>query len=198
MSKSLLLRTDTPDWADGFILCSIPLDRPTLEFLQERVRKFIAAQVVYPELYETYEFCYRAQYYETGRADIYDDDPETSTENKKRLARLDPYDFSDEGEDDAAEAELTESEDTKLLEELIEGNHDFLVVDTERLPSGRGNCRTECNQLKMSRVLGKGPVMIDWFCYIKHTDHPLLSGSFTADDVEKWLQELTEEEKGAL
>ena len=72
--RSILLAVSSSfsDALDGTVLASIPFDRETIEWLKVRAGCFRKARGEYPDLYETYEFNYRVQWYDTSAGKEYD------------------------------------------------------------------------------------------------------------------------------
>jgi hypothetical protein len=62
----LAVSSSCSDALDGFVFASLPYDRETIESLDQRARCFLKAREAYPDLYETYEFDSRLQWYDTG------------------------------------------------------------------------------------------------------------------------------------
>jgi hypothetical protein len=162
-----------PDALDGSAFASLTFDRRTVERLDQRARCFLKAREAYPDLYETYEFDSRLQWYDTGAENEYDDQAD-----RDKLARLtdDVTPF-----DDSRRAELDKLDAWEIP---------WLIVPTEELPDS-GNLRTECEQLVMSlRGATRDTVELRWVCYIKHTEVELRTFDINSEDLDRWLAEL--------
>jgi hypothetical protein len=109
------------------VFASLPFDRETIESLDQRAQCFLKAREAYPDLYETYEFDSRLQWYDTGANKEYADQADWD-----KLARLtddlEPF-------DDDRRAELDKLDAWEIP---------WLLIPTEELP-GSGNLRTECD-----------------------------------------------------
>ena len=158
------------DALDGSVFASLPFDRETIEWLDQRARCFLKAREAYPGLYETYEFDSRLQWYDTSADKEYDDQAD-----RDKIAW-----FTDDLDDDRR-AEL---------EKLDSYEIPWLLIPTEELP-GAGNLRTECDQLVMSlRGDTYDTVELRWVCYWKHTDVELRTFDISSEDIDRWLAEL--------
>ncbi len=182
--RSILLgvSSNCSDAIDGRVFVSIPFDRQTLGHLPGRASCYRKAREVYPDLYDTYEFHYLPQWYETGKSEEYD-----NQSDRDKLARL-SYD-AEPGEGSPCDGSLCEGLDRLEAQEV-----NALVVPAETLPS-TGNMRTECDQLVMSRR-GDASDIVDlrWICYVKHTDVELRTTEINSEDIDHWLTELEQEE----
>jgi hypothetical protein len=161
------------DALDGSVFASLPFDRETIEWLFLRAECFLKAREAYPDLYETYEFDGRLQWYDTGANKEYADQAD-----RNKLARLidDAPPF-----DDDRRAELNKLDAWELA---------WLLIPMEELP-GAGNLRTECDQLVMSlRGDTHDTVELRWICYMKHTDVELRTFGISSEDIDRWLAEL--------
>jgi hypothetical protein len=168
------------DALDGSVFASLPFDRETIEWLDQRARCYLKAREAYPDLYETYEFDSRLQWYDTGADKEYDDQVD-----RAKIARL-----TDDVEpfDDDPRAELD-----KLGRFAIP----WLLIPTAELP-GAGNLRTECDQLVMSlRGDTYDTVELRWVCYMKHTDVELRTFDISSEDIDRWLTELEQGDQHA-
>jgi hypothetical protein len=183
--RSILLgvTSDCDDALSGRVFASIPFDRVELERLKERCQCFGKAKLAYPELYETYEFDCQPEWFETGTSHPYDDQ---SDQHKLQRLSYDAEISDGESCDESFCAEL----DRLDLQEI-----NSLVIPTVELPS-TGNLRTECVQLVMS-LYSDGSDIVDlrWFCYLKHTDVELRTTEINSDDIDRWLAEVTQEER---
>jgi hypothetical protein len=65
------------------VFASLPFDRETIEWLSQRTQCFLKAREAYQDVYETYEFDGRLQWYDTGANKEYDDQAD-----RDKLARL--------------------------------------------------------------------------------------------------------------
>ena len=158
------------DALDGSVFASLPFDRDTIEWLSLRAQCFLKARETYPNLYETYEFDSRLQWYDTSAEKEFDDQAD-----RDKLARL-----TDDLDDDRR-AELEKLDSYELP---------WLLIPTEELP-GSGNLRTECDQLVMSlRGDTYDTVELRWICYVKHTDVELRTFDISSEDIDRWLAEL--------
>ncbi len=177
--RSILLAVSSSfsDALDGTVLASIPFDRTTIEWLDQRARCFLNAREAYPDLYETYEFDSRLQWYDTSAGNEYD--------NQADRDKLERLVYDDEPFDDDRRAQLDKLESYEIP---------WIVIPSEELPAS-GNLRTECDQLVMSM---RGPtsdiIELRWVCYMKHTDVELRTFDISSEDVDRWLDEL---EQGA-
>jgi hypothetical protein len=161
------------DVLDGSVFASIPFDRETIECLRQRVQCFLKAKEVNPELYETYEFHYLPEWYDTGAVDKYEGQPD-----RDKLERL-------VNDSDACDEELRAQ-----LDRLEACEIPWLVLPTEELPAS-GNLRTECDQLAMSlRGDTYDTVELRWVCYLKHTDVELRTFDTSSEDIDRWLDEI--------
>jgi hypothetical protein len=181
-SRSILLAVSSScsDALDGSVFASLPLDQETIQWLRQRSRCFLKAREVYPDLYETYEFDGRLEWYDTGAGKEYDDQVD-----RDKLSRL----VEDtEPCDDTRRAEL---------DKLNAYEIPWIVIPAEELP-GTGNLRTECDQLVMSlRGNSLDTVELRWMCYLKHTDVELRTFDISSEDVDRWLAELEQGERDA-
>ena len=133
-ARSILLAVSSScsDALDGSVFASLPLDRNTIQWLAQHARCFLKAREAYPEIYETYEFDCRLQWYDTGADKEYDDQAD-----RDKLTRL----IDDVApSDDARRAELDKLDAWEIP---------WILIPTEELP-GSGNLRTEGEQLVMS------------------------------------------------
>jgi len=174
-ARSILLGVSSScsDALDGSVFASLPFDRETIEWLDQRARCFLKAREAYPDLSETYEFDCRLQWYDTGVPEKYDNQAD-----RDKLARLidDTPPF-----DDDRRAELDKLDAWEIP---------WLLIPTEELP-GSGNLRTECDQLVMSlRGATYDTVELRRICYIKHTDVELRTFDISSEDIDRWLGEL--------
>ena len=175
-ARSILLAVSSScsDALDGSVFASLPFDRETIEWLDQRARCFIKAREAYPCLYETYEFDSRLQWYDTSADKEYADQAD-----RDRLARL--TDDVEPFVDDDRQAELDKLDSWKIP---------WLLMPAEELP-GSGNLRTECDQLVMSlRGDTYDTVELRWICYMKHTDVELRTFDISSEDIDRWLAEL--------
>ena len=173
-NPSILLAVSSSfsDALDGTVLAAIPFDRETIEWLKVRGVCFRRARGEYPDLYETYEFNYRVQWYDTSAGKEYD-----NPADRDKLERL-VYD--DEPFDHDHRAQLDKLEACEIPR---------LLIPTEELPSS-GNLRTECDQLVMSlRGESLNTVELRWVCYMKHTDVELRTFDISSEDIDRWLAE---------
>ena len=155
------------------MFASLPLDRETIQWLDQRARCFLKAREAYPDLYETYEFDSRLQWYDTAAEKEYDDQAD-----RDKLARL-TDDVAPFDDDRRAE-----------LDKLDAWEIPWVLIPTEELP-GSGNLRTECEQLVMSlRGDSLDTVELRWVCYMKHTDVELRTFDISSEDIDRWLAEL--------
>jgi hypothetical protein len=176
----LAVSSSCSDALDGSVFASLPLDRETIEWLSLRAQCFLKAREAYPDLYETYEFDSRLQWYDTSAEKDFDDQAD-----REKLARLtddlEPF-------DDDRRAEL---------DKLNRWEIPRLLMPTEELP-GSGNLRTECEQLVMSlRGATDDTVELRWICYLKHTDVELRTFDISSEDIYRWLAELEQEDQHA-
>jgi len=174
-ARSILLAVSSScsDALDGSVFASLPFDRETIEWLSLRAQCFLQAREAYPDLYETYEFDSRLQWYDSSAEKEFDDQAD-----RDELARLtddlEPF-------DDDRRAELDKLESWEIP---------WLLIPTEELP-GPGNLRTECDQLVMSlRGDPYDTVELRWICYMKHTDVELQTFDISSEDIDRWLAEL--------
>ena len=181
-SRSILLAVSSScsDALDGSVFASLPFDRETIEWLDRRARCFIKAREAYADVYETYEFDSRLQWYDTSAEKEFDDQAD-----RDKLGRLtddlEPFD-----DDRRAELDKLDSYETP-----------WLLIPTEELP-GSGNLRTECDQLVMSlRGDTYDTVELRWICYMKHTDVELRTFDISSEDIDRWLAELEQGEHHA-
>ena len=174
-ARSILLAVSSScsDALDGSVFASIPFDRETIECLRQRTQCFLKAKAVYAELYETYEFHYLPEWYDTGAEEKYEDQAD-----RDKLERL-VYDC------DAGDEELRAQ-----LDRLEACEIPWLVLPTEELPAS-GNLRIECDQLVMSpRGDTYDTVELRWVCYLKHTDVELRTFDVNSEDIDRWLDEV--------
>src|SRR6516165_5875619 len=84
-ARSILLAVSSScsDALDGSVFASLPFDRETIEWLSLRAQCFLKAKEAYPDLYETYEFDSRLQWYDTSTEKEYADQAD-----RDKLARL--------------------------------------------------------------------------------------------------------------
>ena len=174
-ARSILLAVSSScsDALDGSVFASLPFDRETIEWLSQRAQCFLKAREAYPDLYETYEFDSRLQWYDTSAEKEYADQAD-----RDKLARLtddlEPF-------DDDRRAELDKLDAWEIP---------WLLIPAEELP-GPGNLRTECDQLVMSlRGDTYDTVELRWICYMKHTDVELRTFDISSEDIDRWLAEL--------
>jgi hypothetical protein len=175
-ARSILLAVSSScsDALDGSVFASLPFDRETIEWLDQRARCFIKAREAYPCLYETYEFDSRLQWYDTSADKEYADQAD-----RDKLARLTDDVEPFVGDDRQAE-----------LGKLDASEIPWLLMPAEELP-GSGNLRTECDQLVMSlRGDTYDTVELRWICYMKHTDVELRTFDISSEDIDRWLAEL--------
>jgi hypothetical protein len=175
-ARSILLAVSSScsDALDGSVFASLPFDRETIEWLDQRARCFIKAREAYPCLYETYEFDSRLQWYDTSADKEYADQAD-----RDKLARL--TDDVEPFVDDDRQAELGKLDASEMP---------WLRVPAEELP-GSGNLRTECDQLVMSlRGDTHDTVELKWFCFMKHTDVELRTFDISSEHIDRWLAEL--------
>ena len=175
-ARSILLAVSSScsDALDGSVFASLPFDRETIEWLDQRARCFLKAKEAYPDLYETYEFDSRLQRYDTSADKEYADQAD-----RDKLARL--TDDVEPFVDDDRQAELDKLDSWKIP---------WLLMPAEELP-GSGNLRTECDQLVMSlRGDTYDTVELRWICYMKHTDVELRTFDISSEDIDRWLAEL--------
>jgi hypothetical protein len=169
----LAVSSSCSDALDGSVFASFPFDRETIEWLSLRAKCFLKARETYLDLYETYEFDSRLQWYDTSAGKEFDDQAD-----RGKLARLtddlEPF-------DDDRRAELDQLDSFEIP---------WLLIPTEELP-GSGNLRTECDQLVMSlRGESLNTVELRWVCYLKHTDVELRTFDISSEDIDRWLAEL--------
>jgi len=174
-ARSILLAVSSScsDALDGSVFTSLRFDRETIEWLSQRAQCFLKAREAYLDLYETYEFDSRLEWYDTSADKEFDDQAD-----RDKLARLtddlEPF-------DDDRRAELDKLDAWEIP---------WLLIPTEELP-GSGNLRTECDQLVMSlRVNTYDTVELRWICYMKHTDVELRTFDISSEDIDRWLAEL--------
>jgi hypothetical protein len=169
----LAVSSSCSDALDGSVFASIPFDRETIECLRQRTQCFLKAKDVYAELYETYEFLYLPEWYDTGAVEKYEDQLD-----RAKLERL-------VNDSDACDEELRAQ-----LDRLEACEMSWLVLPTDELPAS-GNLRTECDQLVMSlRGDTYDTVELRWICYLKHTDVELRTFDISSEDVDRWLDEV--------
>jgi hypothetical protein len=144
-----------------------------MEWLDQRAQCFLKTREAYPDLYETYEFDSRLQWYDTSAEKEFDD--QTDRDKLARLTDdLEPFD-----DDQRAD-----------LDKLDSWEIPWLLIPTEELP-GSGNLRTECDQLVMSlRGDTNDTVELRWICYMKHTDVELRTFDISSENIDRWLAEL--------
>ena len=176
----LVVSSSCSDALDGSVFASLPFDRETIEWLDQRAQCFLKAREAYPDLYETYEFASRLQWYDTSAEKEFDDQAD-----RDKLGRLtddlEPF-------DDDRRAEL---------DKLNRWEIPRLLMPTEELP-GSGNLRTECDQLVMSlRGDTYDTVELRWICYMKHTDVELRTFDINSEDIDRWLAELEQGDQHA-
>ena len=174
-ARSILIAVSSScsDALDGSVFASLPFDRETIEWLKVRAGCFRKARGEYPDLYETYEFNCRVQWYDTSAAKEYDNQAD-----RDKLERL-VYDDGPFDDDRRAE-----------LDKLDAWEISWLLIPTKELP-GSGNLRTECDQLVMSlRGESLNTVELRWVCYMKHTDVELRTFDINSEDIDRWLAEL--------
>ena len=181
-ARSILIAVSSScsDALDGSVFASLPLDRETIEWLSLRAQCFLKAREAYPDLYETYEFDSRLQWYDTGADKEYADQAD-----RDKLARL-----TDDREpfDDDRRAELDKLDRSEIP---------WLLIPTEELP-GSGNLRTECDQLVMSlRGDTCDTAELRWICYMKHTDVELRTFDISSEDIDRWLAEFEQGDQHA-
>jgi hypothetical protein len=181
-ARSILIAVSSScsDALDGSVFASLPIDRETIQWLGQRARCFLKAREAYPDLYETYEFDCRMQWYDTSAVKEYADQAD-----RDKLARLtdDVAPF-----DDARRAEIDKLDAWEIP---------WLLILTEELP-GSGNLRTECDQLAMSlRGDTYDTVELRWICYMKHTDVELRTFDISSEDIDRWLAELEQGDQHA-
>ena len=84
-ARSILLAVSSScsDALDGSVFASLPFDRETIEWLDQRAQCFLKAREAYPDVYKTYEFDSRLQWYDTGANKEYADQAD-----RDRLHRL--------------------------------------------------------------------------------------------------------------
>ena len=181
-ARSILLAVSSScsDALDGSVFASLPFDRETIEWLSLRAQCFLQAREAYPDLYETYEFDSRLQWYDTSAEKEFDDQAD-----RDKLARLtdDVAPF-----DDHRRAEL---------DKLGSWEISWLVIPAEELPAS-GNLRTECDQLVMSlRGDTYDTVELRWIAYVKHTDIELRTFDISSEDIDRWLADLEQGDQHA-
>ena len=181
-ARSILLAVSSScsDALDGSVFASLPFDRETIEWLDQRAQYFLKAREAYPDVYETYEFDSRLQWYDTGANEEYADQADWD-----KLARLtgdlEPF-------DDDRRAELDKLDSYEIP---------WLLIPAEELPGSR-NLRTECDQLVMSlRGDTYDTVELRWICYMKHTDVELRTFDINSEDIDRWLAELEQGDQRA-
>ncbi|HEX3448731.1 MAG TPA: hypothetical protein VHS97_10790, partial [Isosphaeraceae bacterium] len=123
--RSILLgvTSNCSDAIDGRVFASIPLDRSVLECLKKRTQCFANAKLIYPQLYETYEFNCLPEWYVTGSSEAYNDQ---SDQNKLQRLSYDAELVQSEPVDESLSAERDRLD-------LQENNS--LVVPIADLPS---------------------------------------------------------------
>ena len=136
-ARSILLAVSSScsDALDGSVFASLPFDRETIEWLDQRARFFIKAREAYPCLYETYEFDSRLQWYDTSADKEYADQAD-----RDKLARL--TDDVDPFVDDDRQAELGKLE-----------NHSGLVDGSQERNGPGVNARERGLKLHGNRAL---------------------------------------------
>ena len=84
-ARSILIAVSSScsDALDGSVFASLPFDRETIEWLSLRAQCFLQAREAYPDLYETYEFDSRLQWYDSSAEKEFDDQAD-----RDELARL--------------------------------------------------------------------------------------------------------------
>jgi hypothetical protein len=174
-ARSILIAVSSScsDALDGSVFASLPFDRETIEWIDQRAQCFLKAREEYPDLYETYAFDSRLQWYDTSAEKEFDDQADGD-----KLARLtddlEPF-------DDDRRAEL---------DKLDRWEIPWLLTPTEELPAS-GNRRTECDHLVMSlRGDTYDTVELRWISYVKHTDLELRTFDISSEDIDRWLAEL--------
>jgi hypothetical protein len=161
------------DALDGAVFASLPIDRETIQWLGQRARCFLKAREAYPDVYETYQFDGRLQWYDTSAEKEFDDQAD-----RDKLARL------------TDDLELFDDDRRAELDKLDAWEIPWLLIPMEELP-GSGNLRTECDQLVMSlRGDTYDTVELRWICYMKHTDVELRTFDISSKDIDRWLAEL--------
>jgi hypothetical protein len=80
----LAVSSSCSDALDGSVFASLPFDRETIEWLDQRARCFLKAREAYPDLYETYEFDSHLQWYDTSAEKEFDD----QADRDKRVLRI--------------------------------------------------------------------------------------------------------------
>jgi hypothetical protein len=109
------------DALDGSVFASLPFDRETIEWLSLLAQCFLKARKAYPDLYDTYEFDSRLQWYDTSGEKEFDDQADPD-----KLAwltdDLEPFDGDRRAE----------------LDKLDACEIPWLLIPTEELP-GSGN-----------------------------------------------------------
>ena len=181
-ARSILLAVSSScsDALDGPVFASLPFDRATIEWLSLRAQCFLKVREAYPDLYETYEFDSRLEWYDTSAEKEFADQAD-----RDKLARLtddlEPF-------DDDRRAELDKLDSWEIP---------WLLIPTQKLP-GSGNLRTECDQLVMSlRGDTYDTVELRWVCYWKHTDVELRTFDISSEDIDRWLAELEQGDQHA-
>jgi hypothetical protein len=150
-----------------------PFYRETIEWLVQRARGFLKAKQAYPDLYETYEFESRLEWYDTGAGKDYDDQVD-----REKLERL--------TDDVAPHDDGRRSERDKLDGWEIP----WILIPTDELPAS-GNLAAECEQLVMClRDDTSDTVELRWVCYMKHTDVELRTFDISSEDIDRWLAKL--------
>jgi hypothetical protein len=181
-ARSILIAVSSScsDALDGSVFASLPFDRESIEWLSLRAQCFLKAREAYPDLYETYEFDSRLQWYDTGANKEY-----ANQADRDKLARL--IDDTPPVDDDRR-AELDKLDAWEIP---------WLLIPTEELP-GAGNLRTECDQLVMSlRGDTYATVELRWICYLKHTDVELRTFDISSEDIDRWPAELEQGDRHA-
>jgi hypothetical protein len=181
-ARSILIAVSSScsDALDGSVFASLPFDRETIEWLDQRARCFLKAREAYPGLYETYEFDSRLQWYNTSAEKEFDDQAD-----RDKLARL------------TDDLEPFDDDRRTGLDKLDSFEIPWLLIPTAELP-GSGNLRTECDQLVMSlRGDSYDTVELRWICYMKHTDVELRTFDISSEDIDRWLAELEQKDEHA-
>ena len=181
-ARSILLAVSSScsDGLDGSVFASFPFDRETIEWLNKRARCFLKAREAYPDLYETYEFDSRLEWYDTGANKEYADQPD-----RDNLARL------------TDDLEPLDDDRRAKFDKLDAWEIPWLLIPTEELP-GSGNLRTECDQLVMSlRGDTYDTVELRWISYVRHTDIELRTFDISSEDIDRWLAELEQRDHHA-
>jgi hypothetical protein len=181
-ARSILIAVSSScsDALDSSVFASLPFHREMIEWLYQRAQCFLKAREAYPDVYETYEFGSRLQWYDTGANEEYADQADWD-----KLARLtgdlEPF-------DDDRRAELDKLDSFEIP---------WLLSLADKLP-GSGNLRTECDQLVMSlRGDTYDTVELRWICYLKHTDVELRTFDISFEYIDRWLAELEQGDQHA-